>query len=153
MNLVLKLWILIKILFNLASFIRHLFVVKSTKMFSNWSLVDLMQISHANQRILADIKENVGHFREITENNILIERMAGRTNETYKVSLNNSSAEPVIYRKFGESESSNWYFLFRHVLGQRNWKSHIRACLRRITGPQDSLLHRRSHPHWGIHWV
>jgi hypothetical protein len=51
--------------------------------------------------MFSEIRENVGFYRELNESNILIERMAGRTNETYKVSVQGSNLSPVIYRKFG----------------------------------------------------
>lgn len=71
-----------------------------------------MQQSELSQSILTHIRQNVGSFRELNLSNIHVERMAGRTNETYKVSVRDSDLPPVIYRKFGESEQSKVLFNF-----------------------------------------
>jgi hypothetical protein len=70
-----------------------------------------MQESQLSQSILNHIRQKVGLFRELNLSNIHVEKMAGRTNETYKVSINNSDLPPVIYRKFGESEQSTFSFI------------------------------------------
>lgn len=45
-------------------------------------------------------------MKDINLINGKIERMTGITNETYKVSLKDSDAVPVIFRRFGESSTS-----------------------------------------------
>ena len=40
-------------------------------------------------------------MKDLSENNALVERMTGITNETFKVTLKDSNVPAVIYRRFG----------------------------------------------------
>ena len=112
-----------------------------------------MQQSDLSQSILTHIRQNVSSFRELNLSNIHVERMAGRTNETYKVSVKDSDLPPVIYRKFGESEQSNFFIIFRPFPGQGDIKDNLRARVGPGAGPEDSLLHRGHDQDRGVHRV
>ncbi len=80
--------------------------------------------------------------------------MTGITNETYKISQKESNLQPVIYRRFGESDTSKIYIIMdRLVPGQGHIKDHLQTCFWWGVGPQDLLLHRWAHSYITVHWV
>lgn len=61
------------------------------------------------ESIVNDVKTHVEHLKDLDMINTKVERMTGITNETYQVTQKNSNLKPVIYRRFGESNTSNFY--------------------------------------------
>jgi hypothetical protein len=57
-------------------------------------------------------------WKDVDPKGILVERMTGLTNETYKVSVPNSTYTPLIFRKFGDATESK-FVLSRDVFLER----------------------------------
>lgn len=51
------------------------------------------------------IRKNLPNWKDLADEDILLERMTGITNQTFKASA--KDRHPIIFRKFGESSESN----------------------------------------------